>query len=215
MKDPTSGIELTCRECGAQDTTSYDPPTNKGMADGKLCFTCLFWTEKIRDWAPNWVVVNGGGYALNKATADTPFPRGFGGRVFHVRRKGEVRAKDYDNVWFFGDIPAHFRERLPDTAEFLWPEGPKKVLDTITFEVWKDGGNYKQMREFCGPVPPCEQCGGTGEYEGEDGPKACMPCNSRLFFFVDAAGKRVGADDGDIIEKTDRGLYLLPQNRHG
>ena len=80
--------------------------------------------------------------------------------------------------------------------------------ESIVYRVWENGGNYREMDEFLGPQPECEVCGGTGEYEGEHGPKGCAPCNSRLFFFIDYRGRRVGADDGDQITKEPDGFHL-------
>jgi len=83
------------------------------------------------------------------------------------------------------------------------------MTESITLKVWENGGNYKAISEFCGPQPPCHICGGSGEYEGDYGPVSCQPCNSRLFDFIDFRGKRVFADDGDIIEKRENGLHLI------
>ena len=80
---------------------------------------------------------------------------------------------------------------------------------SIMYRVWAAGGNRAAVSAFCGEQPACPVCADTGAYEGELGPKECTPCCSRLFFFVDAEGMRRGADDGDIIEKDERGLYLI------
>lgn len=83
-------------------------------------------------------------------------------------------------------------------------------MSSIILKVWENGGNYSAISEFCGEQPPCPVCGGSGEYESEHGPKGCHPCNSRLFAFIDYRGKRVYADDGDTIERSEDGLHLLP-----
>lgn len=89
------------------------------------------------------------------------------------------------------------------------------MSEQISFKVWENGGNWIAVDAFCGPQPPCPVCGGSGEYEGEYGPKPCYPCNSRLFAFIDHLGKRVYADDGDTIEKQEDGLHLIPAKEDG
>lgn len=79
---------------------------------------------------------------------------------------------------------------------------------SITLKVWEES-NYKEVEEFTGVQPECSRCGGSGEYEGTYGPMGCQPCNSRLYFFIDYRGKRVGADDGDTIERHEDGLHLI------
>lgn len=96
----------------------------------------------------------------------------------------------------------------------------KKLLEvteaeaSITFHVWGEHENYAEVSAFVGPQKKCEVCGGYGEYETGHGPAGCMPCNSRLFFFEDFLGHRVGADDGDVIERHSNGLHLVQKHLH-
>lgn len=87
-------------------------------------------------------------------------------------------------------------------------------MQSITYKVWENGGNYNAMVEFCGPEAECEVCHGRGEYEGEFGPIGCQPCNSRCFALIDYTGKRRYADDGDVIEKHEDGLHLIVEHLH-
>lgn len=69
--------------------------------------------------------------------------------------------------------------------------------------------NVEEVKKFIGEQPPCPTCGGYGEYEGAHGPVGCQPCNSRCIAFIDNTGKRVLADWGDTIKKTEDGLELI------
>lgn len=83
---------------------------------------------------------------------------------------------------------------------FRDPETGQWVIDNCTDVV-----------AFVGEQEPCSICGDHGEYEKEDGPHGCAPCNSRLIAFKDFTGKRVYADWGDTIERLPDGLHLIPQ----
>jgi hypothetical protein len=71
-----------------------------------------------------------------------------------------------------------------------------------------DPDNVKEVLAFLGDQPPCPVCGGYGEYE-DNGPKACMPCVSRVVAFIDSTGKRVYADWGDTITCDEKGFHLV------
>jgi len=45
-------------------------------------------------------------------------PRGFGGSLFNIRWFDGHEAKT-TNLWCQGDVPEHFRSKLPDNAEFI------------------------------------------------------------------------------------------------
>ena len=69
--------------------------------------------------------------------------------------------------------------------------------------------NHAEVMAFIGEQPKCPVCDDLAEFEGEYGPEGCDPCNSRLYWFEDYRGKRVGADYGDRIERHPDGLHLL------
>lgn len=88
-------------------------------------------------------------------------------------------------------------------------------MEQITYKRgdWPESyDNTKEVCAFIGPQPPCPICGGFGEYE-DNGPKGCSPCNSRLIFFQDVRGDRVGADWGDVIQKAPDGGLMLFKRR--
>lgn len=71
-------------------------------------------------------------------------------------------------------------------------------------------GNCREVVEFIrDDFHECPRCGGKGEYEGEYGPEACAPCNSRLIAFTNYKGEVQYADWGDMLIRTDRGIHLI------
>lgn len=70
-------------------------------------------------------------------------------------------------------------------------------------------GNYMEVDQFVGYVPPCSMCNGYGEYDTNFGSIPCMPCNSRLIPFINAEGKRDYIDWGDTVECREDGLHLI------
>jgi hypothetical protein len=73
--------------------------------------------------------------------------------------------------------------------------------------------NTQEVEAFIGPVPPCPRCGGSGEYEAEDGPRGCMPCNSRCIAYIDFEGKRRYLDWGETLERRGDGLHLVTERK--
>lgn len=70
--------------------------------------------------------------------------------------------------------------------------------------------NTKKVVEFIGAdAYKCPTCGGSGEYEAEDGPHGCNLCNSRLLAFVDANGNMKTVDWGEYIGRDEHGLHKL------
>lgn len=127
--------DVKCRECGIVEDTSRTAGGLALKARG-LCFDCNFWTEKV-EWAEAGDLagtrkvarVKGRHYVISPDQSDLN-SAGMGGRGFQVRftagphADAEVTTR---NLWFQGEIPDHFRERLPDNAEFYTePKGAPK-----------------------------------------------------------------------------------------
>jgi hypothetical protein len=112
----------TCKECTKlveEKKLPYSEALNKELIFKQLCFSCNFWcirclgVESLKS-----VRVNGLHYWIgNTCGGDKKF-RGFGGRRFVIRFMGG-REVTTTNLWHQGEIPEHFRERLPDNATFL------------------------------------------------------------------------------------------------
>ena len=89
----------------------------------KCCFTCAFWTEKVRGGA-HYTIIEGTSYVI-KPKAPPGVPNhclGFGGSLFKVKYLSDGRIVESNNVWCQGLIPERFRSQLPDTAEFVRDE---------------------------------------------------------------------------------------------
>lgn len=108
--------DVTCKECGVTHKAKYVEEVKNRMLKESLCFKCLHWTRWMENASdPNVVRVNHKHYYIGDEMARGM--RGFGGSewniVFHDGRK--ITST---NLWFQGDIPKHFTDRLPDNAKF-------------------------------------------------------------------------------------------------
>jgi len=111
------GLKELCLECGNIVTTHYVEPTKTRLIEGNICFHCDHWVEwEKRKDDPRVARIEGGHYRYSDPT-DKGF-RGFGGRKF-VIQFDDGRLIESSNLWFQGDIPDRFRERLPDNAKFV------------------------------------------------------------------------------------------------
>jgi hypothetical protein len=60
----------------------------------------------------------------------------------------------------------------------------------------------------------CTTCGGTGEYESEQGPKGCNLCNSRLYPVITVDGRHFDLDYGDTLIIENNQLVNVEQVKH-
>lgn len=111
-----------CRECGGVVSTKFMEPIAARLGKTNLCFHCDHWTQ-IHLNASRHVFVDGQCYAIGKEQPRGYQGRnlGFGGAEFKIRFR-DGREVVTHNLWTQGEVPDHFRERLPDTAEFVKPE---------------------------------------------------------------------------------------------
>ena len=111
---------IRCRKCGMiEHTDGYYQDTRNRLERLRFCFDCNFWLEKskLRRRNPNFFVAGGRAYYIDEEDSRSAF-RGFGGRK-HVVRFFDGRVVHTSNLWFNGEVPAHWRAFLPDTAEFV------------------------------------------------------------------------------------------------
>lgn len=137
--------EAKCSECDRP--REQDHRTHGHAIPRKdLCFACNFWMDHMeydRQGGPG-IVVEGIHYRYHKMEnreahrigLGTGNTLGFGGEHFYIRQWSGFSQKEIDlarqygsvpiekfvesnNVWCQGEVPPHFRDRLPDNAEFL------------------------------------------------------------------------------------------------
>ena len=103
-----------CKECGNHDAPSC---WIKGAIeqDSKLCLICGHWVKRIEKGPDlNSVRFKGSHFEIVPDTGSSAF-RGYGGARFVIHFK-DGRVVETHNLWHQGDIPQHFRDRLPDNA---------------------------------------------------------------------------------------------------
>lgn len=111
---------IECKECGITARAAYVDEVRDEMVNRSLCFTCNFWTNWVeRDKTDtNSVVVDGSHYHIaDEHHAEFGF-RGFGGARFKILFN-DGREVVSTNLWHQGDIPEHFKSRIPNNAQFI------------------------------------------------------------------------------------------------
>lgn len=118
---------ITCSCCGQEAGTNYCTEVAERLRRLQLCHTCDFWMEKIR-WAEHPdplhqpVRVDGKHYCYDPrnllVSGDSRY-KGFGGSFFKICFLDTADVVVTNDLWHQGDIPARFRDRLPDNAVFL------------------------------------------------------------------------------------------------
>lgn len=103
-----------CHECNGWIETGY---SFESMERHGACFDCSFWLDYVATVDDSThVIVNGYHHvACNELTGGM---RGFGGRRFAIRFN-DGRELVSTNLWEQGQVPEHFRDRLPDNAVFV------------------------------------------------------------------------------------------------
>lgn len=107
-----------CRECGLIFSTTFCDPTKTEMLTRNICFRCNFWREYFESKDnPRHARINGRHYCVSPRNDKDTQWNGFGGRETTIRFL-DGRVVSTNNLWHQGEIPAIWRERLPDNAEF-------------------------------------------------------------------------------------------------
>ena len=96
------------------------------MESDGICFTCAFWEEHARRFKAGYdkgkvFFVNGNRYH-DGGMVDKRSERGFvghGGYLFKIKMLDTGKIIETNNLWHQGSIPEHFRERMPNNAEFI------------------------------------------------------------------------------------------------
>jgi hypothetical protein len=107
-----------CRECGDPEPFEYDGDTARQLAERGLCFFCNLMVNWMAQRGPGSAVIDGHRYEIEpdrpKGARDFC---GLGGAEF-VIEFNDGRSVTTTNLWACGEVPAHFRERVPDNARF-------------------------------------------------------------------------------------------------
>lgn len=106
-----------CCKCGGEVTLTYYG--YERMIEHKMCFHCDHFREQkeLMLTNPNKMVINGGIYTIVPESKGGF--KGYGGRLFRIRKFGQEQVLVTTNLWHQGDVPKVWREEMPDTAEFI------------------------------------------------------------------------------------------------
>lgn len=111
-----------CFECGTIFGANYCEPYKTILKRDSVCFDCNHWRDMCKhSGSPRQAIVKGVHYLICEDEPGTPSRwKGHGGAKFTIKFK-DGRTETCCNLWCQGTIPEHFKERLPDNAEFLTP----------------------------------------------------------------------------------------------
>lgn len=111
---------VTCCECGESKIECFFQDLMRHLVAERLCHSCNFWREKVAMKDDPKVARVGGWHHVDSGNQPNTRPEllGCAGRKFRIRWN-DGREVVTNNVWVQGEIPAHFRERLPDNAIFV------------------------------------------------------------------------------------------------
>jgi hypothetical protein len=106
-----------CICCGDPIVCHFYDYINLQLIKKQMCFVCNIWDERSkmsdRD-RKNIVIADGRWYTISEDHVGEP---GFSGAEFKFQVGNDVIASR--NVWFGGDIPAHFRDKIKDNAVLI------------------------------------------------------------------------------------------------
>lgn len=109
-----------CRDCGAIERNQYYDEVKAKLLGRRLCHNCDYWQDRVDAMA-------GGTFAIidSRAYHITPdAPEGYQGFIGFGGAHHEIEFNDgrrvvTKNLWFNGDVPSHWRSRLPNNARFV------------------------------------------------------------------------------------------------
>ena len=120
---------IICKECGNEErgpTSWREGNIRSIMERDGVCFNCGLWIEKIELHDKHTYVINGtrwhdgGTLSTEERQAFGASPgMGCGGRKQIIQLLDSDKVITTNNLWCQGDVPDHFKERIPDNAKFL------------------------------------------------------------------------------------------------
>lgn len=136
---------MKCKICGAEiEEQKFVQDLEDDLKYHQMCFHCNFWRSHLEHDKSigkyDYAIINGGHYLFGEELDKDGWFKGFGGRRFYVKFKdGHMRTTD--NLWFQGEITdahPHWRELMPDTAEFVTKEEYEEYLKQGAEKLLKD-----------------------------------------------------------------------------
>ena len=110
---------MKCRKCSEDIELHYGNGFNNKLKELEICFNCDFWYEKVENVNHiNSLRIEREHYWIGEEKTNSGLGfRGFGGRKFKIKKGDKIITTT--NLWHQGKIPEHFKELLPDNAEFI------------------------------------------------------------------------------------------------
>lgn len=115
---------MICEICGKEfDKRHYsDYSDYKNICSSIECFNEKFWQEIVKE-KDEHVIIKGKCYYFDKSEPIVDVNKkafvGFGGRRFEIKMLDTGKTTTTNNLWYNGEVPEEFRDRLPDNAEFI------------------------------------------------------------------------------------------------
>jgi len=120
---------MICKSCNTEESNPerFGKCEIREMMEAEnLCFTCAFWEIHARDFEAgkdkNKVFIVNGNRYHDGGKVDKKTTRGFlgyGGADWKIKMIKTGRIIETNNLWHQGKIPEHFKNRMPDNAEFI------------------------------------------------------------------------------------------------
>lgn len=115
-------LKFKCNLCHREDDLDgyiVNNAITQIMQERQVCFQCAFWMDKIAHPCEGTEII-GGHYYIVYPFVKRPenVLKGSYGKEFYIRKFDGTLLKS-NNVWYQGEIPEHFRDQYPNTANFL------------------------------------------------------------------------------------------------
>lgn len=115
-------LDHVCKECEKHENGKWLEHVEKELQERQLCSNCNFWFDIfLKVETPESVVVDGKAYTIGKENISKHAFRGHSGCLFFIRFTGGRKVIS-SNLWHRGTVPDIWKDRIPDNAEFVYPE---------------------------------------------------------------------------------------------
>jgi hypothetical protein len=113
---------VVCKECKQRgELMCWFPAMQTQLVDRQLCFSCNTWMDKVNEQERGktfYVTSKYDCYSLGPEPSKESWRNhkgdlGFGGRRWEFELRGDITHHIVShNVWYGGEVPEHFRDRL-------------------------------------------------------------------------------------------------------